>query len=234
MENSDLKQWIQEAVENEHHALEILRKAPSLEQVYKIVERVGLKYLGQGSSRIVYEFSPTLALKVASNRGGRSFERGYAQNSVEVGAWEGCGKPYKDIIARVVDYHPTYFWILQEKIEKEATSLTKVYGMYLRDIENAIVYYYYKHPEKMEYSRSTKDFVMATMEDKRSVTRAKNAFSKVGSNPKFSEILKLTIDCSLAVGDVAVPSAWGILPDGRPVLVDYGANNDTMEHYYEE
>lgn len=68
----------------------------------------GSKYLGSGSCRVVYAFSPRRAIKLADSL------KGIAQNKREVEVSKKHGNT--GYFARVIWYEPKYRWVIVERV----------------------------------------------------------------------------------------------------------------------
>ena len=75
-----------------------------------ISRKLKKRWVGSGSSRVVYALSPRRVIKLAEG------EAGIEQNAQEVKISEKYG--HTGLLARVIWYHPEYRWIVAERVRK--------------------------------------------------------------------------------------------------------------------
>lgn len=171
-----------------------------------------LQLLGEGTTRKVYVLTSKTALKLAKNR------QGIGQNSAEAKMSE--DPSIATIVARVLRSAPDYSWIVSELV-KPIGDNTMQFNRWFdnefgapRDAEDPLLKQMLLSDEKdleQFYFRGqipsrTLDFMHAFQ----------NVVQK--HNVEFSDATKA--------------SSWGLAPDGRLVLLDYGFNGDTIKNYY--
>jgi len=84
----------------------------SAEDILSFLTEKKAKYLGRGSSRIVYRISPRRVIKVAYDSTWIKKGAGKAQNKREVEVNDQYGD--SGLFARVIWYHPRYLWLISE------------------------------------------------------------------------------------------------------------------------
>jgi len=183
--------------------LKMLAAQPSYAAKMRYANSV-FKKLKAGSSRIVYDYSPDLVLKMAKN------EKGLAQNRVESDNF--LQTNYKDLVANVIDSDPNDIWILSEKATKIAPSrFRSLTGIDFKEFCN----YLYAHnpvaPPKIKTPIANEE--------------------QLDDNPFIQEILDMMGNFQMPYGDLSRISSWGEVK-GRAVLIDYGLTQDIYEQYY--
>lgn len=76
------------------------------------LESKGFKYIGKGSSRMVFEWSKTRVLKVAYN------EKGEMQNIKEADLFRFCDDCDRKLLCTLYDWNYSWQWLIQRKIKK--------------------------------------------------------------------------------------------------------------------
>jgi len=170
------------------------------------------KYLGKGTSRIVFEIDNEKVLKFALN------EAGKVQNENETST----AKNYSHVTSKVFNFGPDFEWILTEKARKAKTAdFKKITGI---SIGSFLLLLSQVGDEIMNFK--TPNF--AYEEDK---IRYYN-FREI---QLVKDLEQLMLDNDLISGDIAKPNSWGVVErDGKEhlVLIDFGLNSQTYETYY--
>lgn len=201
--------------------------------------RSKLKYLGRGSSRMVFEIDDEKVLKLAYNR------KGVAQNEAEA---DPMLRNY-NMFAEVFDVHPTYQWIEMEKaVPAKKSDFDRIYGgengmfsdffrEWAYDMEEDLtkggVFDDWLHPYVFNIyldmmGKSGGDAWGEIYRD------FEDQFDYEGS--LFEGIRNYMYDWDLhAYGDLQRISSYGVVKrNGKEeiVLIDYGLNNDVYDKHY--
>lgn len=201
--------------------------------------RSKLKYLGRGSSRIVFEIDDEKVLKLAYNR------KGVAQNEAEA---DPMLRNY-NMFAKVFDVHPRYQWIEMEKaVPAEKSDFDRIYGgengmfsdffrKWAYDMEEDLtkggVFDDWLHPYVFNIyldmlGKSGGDVWGEIYRD------FEDQFDYDGS--LFDGLRNYMYDWDLhAYGDLQRISSYGVVKrNGKEeiVLIDYGLNNDVYDKHY--
>lgn len=195
------------------------RKFPTLDQAVDFVDnKVGLRFLGQGSSRIVFAIDSRKALKMALNA------KGIAQNQAEL---DTATDSHNGLVAKILQYDPEFKWVVSELVrpidnEAEFKQLTGVPWT---------VFAYLLTFSPTEW----KSHVSNTI-------RYIGSFEKVDVTPE--EVLKspflnmamtslASLKKPLLEADLMKLDHWGKTPDQRVVLLDYGYTAEVWQNHYD-
>ena len=201
--------------------------------------RSRLKYLGRGSSRMVFEVDGEKVLKLAYN------SKGIAQNMTEA---DPSLRKY-GIFAEVYDVHPKYHWIEMEKAVPARTGdFDKLYGGRNGLFSGFFREWKYDMDEDLTKGGVFRDWLSpyvfheflrlggTQMGD--AWDEIYNAFEETEEykGSLFEGLKRYIGDLRLhAYGDLRRVSSYGVVErDGRKeiVLIDYGLNNDVYDTYY--
>lgn len=179
--------------------------SPKLRLFYLHTRR-DTKFMGEGSSRIVYRIPGNLVLKVAKG------EKGAAQNRAEKLAVK-CG--YPRYYAKVYRAAKDNSWILMEEAERiTRQEFRQIMGFTYGELSNAL--HFVLHADKGEKTPAVE----------------RRAYEKLKSDPWFRGLARMMLTCKLEPGDIAKPDSWGADSRGNIVLIDYGlASNVWKQHY---
>jgi hypothetical protein len=232
-------EWIDSAKVSPHNFLEFWKAddgvsaedAPFAAMELAAV-RSGLRLVGKGSSRNVYELNDSNVIKLAINSAGvdqNSVESTVA-NDTEVGP----------IISKVERHDPDFFWIVSEKVKPLSENDRKEFEE-LAGIKN--------YADFINLVKGTmKGDVFAPVEDdidKGTIAPAKKRQEKLQTSTPGSKCLKgkSFIDSVIAFvgsrykgllpGDITKIDSWGVSSQGCLVLFDYGISVKTFRSKYE-
>lgn len=173
-----------------------------------------LKYLGKGTSRIVFEFDNETVIKFALN------EAGKVQNENEVST----SRNYNHITTKVYNIGPDFEWIQTEKARKAKTAdFKKITGM---QIGSFLLLLSQVVDEITNYKKPH----FAFPEDRIRYFNFKEL-------QIVKDLEQLILDNDLIGGDLTKINSWGVVNrDGKEhlVLIDFGANSQTYETYYQK
>lgn len=179
----------------------------TIEELRSYVREHELQKLGAGNSRLVYALSSRFALKVAL------YDQGLEQNEAEVKLSETPG--IENVIAKVHSHDPEYKWIIADLVrplswlnkpteEKDFESKT---GVSRQEFSNLLRYSSSDQFPGTSYTANNKD--------------DKNPWDNHPNN-KFLVGLRKLIDSGVSAPDLGRLEQYGITPDGRVVILDYG------------
>ena len=170
-----------------------------------------LKFLGEGSSRIVYDIDDYTVLKMAKNR------KGIAQNMIEA---EPDFQKY-DIMAKIFRADKMHTYIIMEKADK-------VTGEEFENFTNL------KMHELKSYLSNVKKKLRGQNYDKKLVEKYKE--DNAGND--FLEETEAAMErFNMSSGDLAKASSWGrVRRDGKyaMVLIDYGLTSAVYQKFYKD
>ena len=170
-----------------------------------------LKFLGEGSSRIVFEIDDYTVLKMAKNR------KGIAQNMVEA-------KPEfqnYDIMAKIFKTDKLHTYIIMEKADKvNAQEFEEFTNLKVSELKS----YLSNVKKKLRGQKYDKELVKKYKDD-----NVDNDFLEEteGAMEKFT----------MSSGDLAKVSSWGrVKRNGKYeiALIDYGLTSDVYQKFYKE
>jgi len=184
-------------------------------------DEFGLKHLGSGSSRIVYELDKFRVVKMAMNTAGLE------QNKLEV--FMGNDPTIDIVLARVLDYsNDGYSWVVIEKVEP------------LSDLDE-------RRAEELagvKWSQVRSLFGLQSSSEHESTAPASRVQGSMSGGVKDSNVCLKGDDFLEAVkklskkyrgllpGDLVKVSSWGINSEGCLVLLDYGITEKNYSQYY--
>jgi hypothetical protein len=179
----------------------------TIPEVRRYVREHELQKLGVGNSRIVYALSSRFALKIAL------FNQGLEQNEAEVKLSKTPG--VEDVIAKVHSYDPEYKWIIADLVRplnwlhkpKEAKDFESKTGVSSQEFTNLLRHSSDKQFPDRSYGDNPKD--------------DKDPWDNYPDN-KFLKGLRKLIDSGVSAPDLGRLEQYGVTPDGRVVILDYG------------
>lgn len=201
-----------------------------------------LKYIDEGSSRIVFEIDDEKVLKLAYNR------KGLAQNRVEAETPREYG-----IFAEIYDRHPNCYWIEMEKADHAFISdFNNIYGgknglfsdflqRWSWDVIGAPtledrVFYCWLQPYIFYAVMSRKNLGKGDPNH-----TAFEAFESLDEykGSLFEGIKQYILDCPLSTsyGDLQRIASYGVVKrngEKEIVLIDYGFNDDVKKKFYKK
>jgi hypothetical protein len=161
------------------------------------------KKLKAGSSRIAYDYSTDLVLKLAKNTIGIEQNRTEADGFIQ--------QHYKDIVANVIDTDQDELWIISEKAFKITQSEFRTLTGF--DFNNFCSYL------RKRLGNGKLDNLKVNDEE------------KLDNDPRINELLDMSINFQMPAGDMCRISSWGKVKN-RAVLIDYGLTNQIFDEYY--
>ncbi len=186
-------------------------------------KKAGLKPIGSpGSSRIVFEFDGSKVVKLARNN------RGIEQNKLE--AFAGKDPFMHKILAGVHDYSDEFAWIVSDKLrpleDTDAATAEKFIGISWNEVREHL-------------GVKASDAFAATVGQlgQKNKTQLKTAGSRSGDKLSGKTFLSYLDEFTsryqdMLPGDLAKLSSWGVTPDGRLVLLDYGITRKKFIELY--
>ncbi len=206
--------------------IELFEALPSYAKRKQYIIKTGLRQIGKGSGRIVYNIDNEYVLKFAWNK------KGLAQNKEEISFYnDGALGEIRNIFSKLETYDKNGFYNIQEycsKVKasyfKENTGINfKLFEMYVNSIEHNV------------YNNSL-NFVDFLKE-------AEGAFF----NPEEKNVIEITewgnflTNCiqkieqdgfDISVADFKGLRNFGVNKEGNVVIVDYGLNEEIYNTMY--
>ena len=254
MNKNLLKEYIQQLVLSEYKTqfnINYFKNLKTSKERYDYASS-NLKLLGRGSSRAAFLLPNTkYVLKLALPARGDEAS-GIAQNEAEVGMFTTPG--VKDIITKIYDYSPEYFWLISEAVRAISGSeefKTKT-GFTINELNSFIMSIGDKRVKSIEeFFDKEKNVINNDIEnyelykpkymDKEEEDMFNSSLNKLKDELNYYEELSnnkylVGIDHLLSIGhypgDLAYSDHWGITVNGNLVLLDYGASNEVIGKYY--
>lgn len=201
--------------------------------------RSKLRYLGRGSSRMVFEIDDEKVLKLAYNT------KGVAQNEAEA---DPSLQRY-GIFAEVFDYHPSYYWIEMEKaVPAKIKDFDRIYGGTAGRFSDFFKAWKYDLDEDFTKGGVFKDWLcpyvfhlFLEMNGKGKGDAWYGIYSAFEDSDEyegslFEGLRNYMYDWDLrAYGDLRRISSYGVVKrngEEEIVLIDYGLTNDVYDNYY--
>lgn len=164
-----------------------------------------LKQIGLGSSRVVFQFSDKLALKMAKN------DAGVGQNKAEATV---CTiDPNLGLFAKVEQVGQGYEWLLSEfALPMDEGQFQQLTHVSWKTFTSAL---------------------LAAFPDKASkvLDQNKQDLQSLGQSSWFKRLLNVVKACKYEPGDIAKLDSWGIV-NGRPVIIDSGFTEAVHQAFY--
>jgi hypothetical protein len=174
----------------------------------------GTPFIAKGSSRMVFKLDDDRVIKFAHNN------KGIAQNKVESNPQ--LQSRYGDIVAKVYDRSPNYYWLESEYVtQAEPDQWANRLGLAT-------------HSEFKNYLANVLFYDQASPQDKKQFEKKYQAWldSIVKRAPEAYEMLQLAREFSMKYGDFAHNNLGFSTQDGRPVILDYGFDAETAKKHY--
>lgn len=176
------------------------------DMVQSSVEPLGLKYLGEGASRMVFAVSKNLVIKIAfAQKDDGAIDTG--QNEKEVEASK-CVSHYPEFFARIVDWdNDNFFWVTAERLdtEKQYQELNKWLSYKIGDAGVKIIDVWFNKPTQAFQNGSNE-----LHEELRAVS------------PWCQKLFTALDSCGLTMYDLHEEN-WGMRKNGDWAIIDYGA-----------
>ncbi len=169
-----------------------------------------LKRIAQGSARVIFEIDDKTVLKLAKNK------KGVAQNEVERSLSNDYMIP-ENIIAKVLEEDKNDRWLIMERAKKISSGRFKQ----LMDGIDILNFYFYIRNKTDGTGRINFWNIEPEIEQ------------KLDDNEFAQDIIEMSINFDLDVGDFGRPSSFGEI-DGRLVITDYGLTQDVYKKYYKK
>jgi hypothetical protein len=164
------------------------------------------KKLGTGSSRIAFLLPDGKVLKLAKNA------KGMAQNITE--SDYGLQGPVSNKIIAADNEH--HWWIITNLAIKATPAFFQSQtGLPFEKYCNILQYWNFENKRRNSIK----------------INKPEDYDNILDNNEFVQEILQVIGNGDLAVGDFCKINSYGNV-DGKLILVDFGASNDTMEQYY--
>ena len=218
--SSDPLDWITAAYQSPE---EWESKTP-FEAMLKALSKFGLKQIGEGSSRLVFELDGNSVVKLAKD------EKGLAQNELEVTA--GRDPQVESIISGVLDYDPEFYWVVSKKViplhDAEVSKAEKIIGVPWNEVRKTMGL----------SARSEYDATAPVGGQKSGVTQRvqlvgrENCMTGNDFLSAISSFMERYKD--MLPGDLAKLSSWGITGEGCLVLLDYGITTKKFRELYKQ
>ncbi len=184
----------------------------SIPEIRNYVRDHELEKVGAGNSRIVYALSSRFALKIAT------YNQGIDQNQEEVKLSKTPG--IENVIAKIHSYDPEYKWIIADLV-RPLNWLNKSE----KDFENKTGISREEFSELLDYSSNKQfpQFSNKTFQD-----NSQDPWDNYQNN-KFNQGIRELINLGLSAPDLGRLEQYGITPDGRVVILDYGGTLGVFE-----
>ena len=166
-----------------------------------------LEYIGQGSSRVVFDIGNWNVLKIASGKYGLN------QNKQEVTT---CNKYCKSgMFAKIIDHDPNYLWLIMEKVETwEDDDFATAIGLSESELMTFLI-----QAEKVEPTKEGMTQALSvSMQSPKFATAYKNI------TPMGKKLLNIlfTLSSKYGVNDIDRYDHFGMTSNGKIVVLDYG------------
>jgi hypothetical protein len=192
------------------------------EEMVEFAKNNGLRYLGEGSSRVVFVLDSKRVIKIAINM------KGIAQNRAELELSHDREAP----IARVYQYDTDMWWLVSELVRpltspEEFKALTGIPWQVLKRFINGRY-----DPDDLETFRQ--DMIRKAQKNLFDDTSLQDV-QNIDKNPAILKIAKFLTEKGsvLLPGDLMRIEHWGKTPDQRVVLLDYGYTDEVYSDYYQ-
>lgn len=233
----NLKEYINEYVKKVitenflgKEAINELKNSQDVYHVYDILDKYNITKLGEGSSRSVYRISKDRVLKVAG--GNRAdINIGLAQNEAEVQAYTNP-KTDKDIVPRIYDYHPEYFWLISEQVmpyESPVDFETDVglSSSFMKQFLTKLALKGYNEGmEELKEEYEQEKLNPGRLRSRVFVKNYESAFFGKGKD-FFNKMVQLMLSNELSPGDISY-SQFGKTTNGKVVLFDTGLDMNVL------
>lgn len=173
-----------------------------------------MPFIAKGSSRMVFKLDDDRVIKFAHNH------KGIAQNKVESNPQ--LQSRYGDIVAKVYDRSPNYYWLESEYVtQAEPDQWANRLGLAT-------------HEEFKNYLANVLFYDKSSPQDKKQFEKKYQAWldSIIKRAPEAYEMLQLAREFSMKYGDFAHNNLGFSTQDGRPVILDYGFDAETAKKHY--
>lgn len=223
------------------------------------LENVGVKKLGQGSSRAAFLLSNRYVLKLALPNQD-AFDIGIAQNKVEVELATDPG--IKPVIASVYDIAEDYSWIVSEVVRelKGPFEFEKLTGVKFHPMLEILGLVFNDGPKAIEEKINDLKLILSKQKNiveelktqlvqgsgRRETHKADlyheirelgyiqdkiNNF-KLVDHPMVQALLELVQNKDVMVADMRKLEHWGKTASGKVVLLDYGYSREVARNHY--
>jgi len=165
------------------------------------------KYLGQGSSRFVFDLENGNVLKIADGNSG------LVQNKQEITI---CNKFCKSgLFAKIFDFDPNYEWLVMEKVKTwSEDEFTKIIGFGDQQLGAFLI--------QAEKNEPTKEGFEATIKTSMRWHWFSEAYKK--TTPEGLKLLNVvfTLASKYGINDIDRYDHFGTTNSGKIVVLDYG------------
>lgn len=165
-----------------------------------------LPYIGGGSSRLVFKIDNDKCLKLAKN------SKGLEQNENEASIYNDY-MSVSDVLATVYEYDQNNLWIEMQIASKCTPTKFKQYaGIDFNSFSSYLNNMFNNYRRKVSLPPEVEEFC--------------------NENEFIQGVVEMSHNFSLPIGDLTRLSSYGIVSDGRVVLIDYGLTQDTYDNFY--
>ena len=207
---------LQEQTSKVKYLLQYLKDADA-DEVYENLED-SFPLIGEGSSRIVFKIDDDRVIKLAKNTAGISQNKAEANPAIQ--------SAYGDIITKIYDRHPDYLWIEMEMA---------IDAGFLPNGEDSVM----EAAGITGYNISWDD-IMDYLSVMTSNFESNEEFEidwhyptpQIASNAFIEKLVKFMIEFKVRAGDIGGANIGLTVGDGRPVVLDYGFNDDVYYGHY--
>ena len=218
-DSDDPLDWITAAW---HYPSEWGGKDP-FDAMQKAAEIKKLRFMGEGSSRIVYDLGGDRVVKLALD------EKGVEQNKLEATA--GRDPHAHKILASVLDMSDEYAWLVSEAVrplgDSDGAIAEKIIGVPWRSVRDLV-----------GVGTSSTDDATEAETQKAGEPRKKNEPTGKSRGCLVGEGFLEALDdflgrySDMLPGDIVKLSSWGVSKDGCLVMLDYGITRKKFRELY--
>ena len=171
------------------------------------LSNLGLKKLGEGSGRTVFEVDKTRIIKVAKN------PKGQAQNEVEADL-----SPVSNMFAHVLREGEEDSWLVCQNAKRVSRADFKIRtGMSFDNFSFMV----------KQFGAELKNSAWVDGSLDRDVS------FEIESNLFFISVMELIAEKDLSAGDLSLINSYGCIGD-QVVIIDYGLTHDVFQRFYKK
>lgn len=211
--------WLTAAYED-HNAW---KAKDQFEAMEKAAEEAGLKKIGFGTSRAVFDLGDNKVVKVALN------EKGIEQNKLEI--YAGKDPSVEAILAGTWDYSNDFAWLVSDKVhplhDNSAAEAESIIGVSWQEVRKIIGVKW-----SSEFEATSKPESSESYDDEHKKHQTAGSGCLTGQD--FLDYLKNFLERypGMLKQDIAKLSSWGVTADGCLVLLDYGITREKFLKLY--
>lgn len=212
---SPLKSFVMQIIQEELAAVKASFSFEEFSRLNTSADRITycstrLPNLGTGTARTVFGLDNLNVIKVSISPAGND------QNKVEAQA-EQCST-VQGLFASVSRSSSDFSWIVMEKVQplSNGAEFKRFIKLPEKDVFDTLTYWYAINMQRARHTQFEPE-----------------NYEKVLRNPYVKKLIEVMRTCDLLPGDLSKFSSWGVTPDKRLVLIDFGLTKGIyMKHYY--